>query len=129
MRRFDFILYATNNSVSMSEITIAMPPPTPLFWNRTFTCQGSFPGNPLLCHFSRHSKLFWSRHSQNLVGRPWDKILARTRLQWIHFVKSFFLSYVLLLKRFSLCQGKKFWQVLMVSSWNPFNCLFQIKIF
>ena len=31
-------------------------------------CQGYFLGNLLLFHSARHPKLFWPRHSQNLVG-------------------------------------------------------------
>ena len=30
--------------------------------------QGCFPGNLLLCHSSRNPKIFWSQHSQNLIG-------------------------------------------------------------
>ena len=33
-------------------------------------CKWCFPTNKLLCHSLRHPKLFWSRHSQNLVGDP-----------------------------------------------------------
>ena len=34
-----------------------------------------FPGNLLLCHSPVHPKLFWPRHSQNLVGDP-DQVIS-----------------------------------------------------
>ena len=43
--------------------------PHPTFSEIVF-CKGYFPGNSLLCHSSKHPKLFWPRHSQNLVGGP-----------------------------------------------------------
>ena len=39
-------------------------------------CQERFPGNSLLCNSQRHPKLFWFRHSQNLVGGSVLKTLA-----------------------------------------------------
>ena len=41
-----------------------------LTFSEIVLCQGCFPGNSLLCYSPRHPKLFWPRHSQNLVGGP-----------------------------------------------------------
>ena len=58
------------------------PPPPPTFL-KIVLCQGCFPGNSLLCHSPRHPKLFWPRHSQNLVGDPelWESLETANKEQ------------------------------------------------
>ena len=57
-----------------------MPPP-PTF-SVTVLCQGCFPTNSLLCHSTRHPKLFLPWHSHNLVGSPdYPSLPARLELK------------------------------------------------
>ena len=58
------------------------------------------------------------------------KYLQRARLQWIYTVKFSFVArtpHVLLLRTFSLCHVKKFWQFLVASHKYTSTVLFQLN--
>ena len=59
-----------------------LPPPSHAHTHTFYEivlCLGCFLGNLLLCHSPRHSKHFWLRHSQILVGGP---VIFTFKIPW-----------------------------------------------